>query len=266
MVDRLLRLFLRLVPHRFSVQLVSWMVTNSLITRENTMGLLCPSLNCYACPAAAFSCPVGTLQHFVIGNRAPLYPLGFIGLVGVVIGRTSCGWFCPFGWLQEIIYRLKVPKLRLPNRFTWIRYIVLIGLVFVLPALAKEPWFCKICPAGTLEAGIPMLLLNSDLQSLAGWMFVLKVGILGTLLAWMSTTKRPFCRWICPLGAMWALFNPVSVLQIKVDQNACTACGQCREVCPVDILIHENPASGACIRCMACVKACPTEAIKTVLR
>jgi polyferredoxin len=239
------------------VQILAALSINSYVTQRITKGIPCLALNCHACPAAAFACPIGSLQHFIARGKVPLYVLGVVALVGALIGRASCGWFCPFGWFQELVYKIPVPKLRLPNRFNWTRYLVLVGLVVVIPFVSHQPWFCKLCPTGALEAGIPVVLFSADIRALVGPLYGLKIGILALFLVWMSTTQRPFCRWVCPLGALWSPFNPVSSFRLQVDQDRCTECNQCQEVCPVDIKVHENPNSAACIRCLACVQGCP---------
>ena len=250
-----------LARRRTVVQVASALVLNSFFTQRITKALPCPALNCYACPAAAFACPIGSLQHFVIRRKAPLYVLGAIALVGALVGRASCGWFCPFGWFQEFVYKIPLPKLRLPNRFNWTRYVILAGLVVIVPLIAGEPWFCKLCPAGTLEAGIPMALLYGYIREMIGAFYWLKIGILGIFLGWMAVTRRPFCRWACPLGALWSPFNPLSTFRLQVNPETCTQCNRCQAVCPVDIQVYENPNAGACIRCLACARECPAGAI-----
>jgi len=246
---------------RTAVQMVSALTLNSYFTQRVTKGLLCPALNCYACPAAAFACPIGSLQHFIGRWKFPLYVLGTVGLIGALIGRASCGWFCPFGWLQELVYKIPVPKLRLPNRLNWTRYIVLVVLAGVIPFLTREPWFCKLCPAGMLEGGIPMALLSADIRALVGTLYWVKAIILGAFLVWMSITRRPFCRWACPLGALWSPFNPISSFRLQVDKDRCIQCNQCQQICPMDIPIYENPGAGTCIRCLECIRECPASCI-----
>jgi ferredoxin-type protein NapH len=255
------RFWHRLAGRRAIVQVVSLLTLNSYFTQRISKGVPCPALNCYACPAAAFACPIGSIQHFIGRKKFPLYVLGVVGLVGALIGRASCGWFCPFGWFQELLYKLPVPKLRLPNRFNWTRYVVLAVLVIAIPYVAREPWFCKLCPAGTLEAGIPMVLLSTDIRALVGAMYWIKLGILGIFLAWMSTTRRPFCRWVCPLGALWSPLNPISSFRLQVDQDRCIRCNRCQQFCPTDIRVYEDPDSGACIRCLECIRVCPVDCI-----
>jgi polyferredoxin len=252
------------------------------------------------------SCPIGSLQHFAGVRQIPYYLLGVLGLVGALGGRVACGWLCPFGWLQEQLYRIPVPKwvvrprrraawwilalvslayaasvwglfaLDLPNvvlgsylmagfvLYAWLgasRLFALVGLSLLLPFFTLEPWFSKLCPAGMLEGGIPQVILDADLRALIGPFFWLKLVILVLFLAWMAVARRPFCRWICPLGAIWSPFNRYSTLQLRVDQEACIRCDRCRSVCPVDIRIYENAVDPACVRCIECVQVCPVSCI-----
>jgi len=252
-----------LSSRRRSIQTISFLIMNSFFFKDLKI-LPCLGLNCYACPAAIFACPIGTLQHFAATGQIPFYTLGALGLWGVIAGRLACGWLCPFGWLQELMYGLRkfrLPRWRVSDRLGWLRYAFLIVLVGLIPFVTHEPWFSKLCPVGTLEAGIPLVLTDADLRAQAGWLFAVKVVILLGFLIWMMSSKRPFCRFVCPLGAIWSPFNRVSSLRLTVDQTMCTKCDACREVCPVDICIYEDPDSSRCIRCMECIKVCPQACI-----
>ncbi|OQB28127.1 MAG: putative electron transport protein YccM [Chloroflexi bacterium ADurb.Bin180] len=267
MTQRLIDLLLR--ARRRRVQALSFLLMNSYFL-QGLKSLPCPGMNCYACPAANLACPIGTLQHFVIIREIPAYTLGVLSLIGLAVGRLACGWACPFGWLQELLYGLRhrfaVPGWRVSERWRWLPYAFLVLLVVIVPLLTYEPWFSKLCPVGTLEAGIPWLLLDAELRAQAGWLFLLKLGILVAFLVWMVATPRPFCRFVCPLGAIWSPFNRISQLRLAVDQQRCTSCGACQRVCPVDIAIHENPESMRCVRCLECVRACPEQAISVAGR
>ncbi|MEW6188622.1 MAG: 4Fe-4S binding protein, partial [Actinomycetota bacterium] len=112
----------------------------------------CPYLNCYACPLASFACPIGTIQHFAIIRSIPFLTIGILGMVGVLVGRMTCGWLCPFGFLQDLLARIPVPKLGIPDGLTYFRFLVLIFLVILIPLWVGEPWFSKLCPMGALQA------------------------------------------------------------------------------------------------------------------
>jgi polyferredoxin len=222
----------------------------------------CPGLNCYSCPAASFACPIGGLQHFSAARQVPLYLGAMLGLTGLVTGRLTCGWLCPFGWLQDLAYRLPTRKWSPRVRLKWLRFAMLAVFVLLLPFLTGEQWFSKICPAGTLEAGIPWVLLSAEVRKQAGWLFAFKVATLAGLLGWMTVTRRPFCRYFCPLGAVYALFNPISLLRVSAEPHACSSCGQCKKACPVEIDPLTSVNSMECIHCMECVRACPSGVLR----
>lgn len=242
------------------------------IFQGKSKGVCVPVLNCYSCPSALGACPVGTIQHALASARARfsagqtqvgLYALGSLGIVGAVAGRFPCGWFCPFGLVQELLHKLPGRKVRIPHLVTYLRYVILALTVFILPFFVLDAlgygdtWFCKwICPAGTLEAGLPLVAANAGIRAQVGLLFAWKVTILVAFLVWMMVSMRPFCRVVCPVGAILGLFNKVSFLRLRVDASTCTSCGRCRKVCPIDIEVPARPNSPDCIRCLKCVKVC----------
>lgn len=234
-----------------------------------------PGLSCYSCPGAFGACPLGSLQA-VLGSRNfnfSFYIVGFLMAVGALMGRFVCGWLCPFGLVQDLLYRIPFVKKfrRLPGDrwLRYLKYVILVGFVIVLPMTVVDiigqgsPWFCKyICPSGTLMAGIPLVAGDPGLQEAAGGLFLWKVAVLAVLVLLSVVVYRPFCRYLCPLGAMYGVFNPVSLCRLQVDRDICTKCGVCQKTCGMDIPVWEKPASVECIRCGDCVKACPHGAIR----
>ncbi len=237
-----------------------------------------PGLNCYSCPGALGACPIGSLQA-VLGDRNhwfSFYVVGFLLLFGAVLGRFVCGWLCPFGLVQDLLHKIPFPKKlkRLPSDrvLKYLRYVVLVGFVIILPLTALDvvgqgsPWYCKyICPSGTLFAGIPLVASNPALQSALGWIFNWKVAILVVLLLLSVVVYRPFCRYLCPLGAIYGLFNPIAFYRYEVDSEKCVDCGLCARACGFGIRANETPNSTECIRCGQCIKACPHGAICSTL-
>ena len=237
-----------------------------------------PGLNCYSCPGALGACPIGSLQA-VLGDRNhwfSFYVVGFLLFFGAVLGRFVCGWLCPFGLVQDLLHKIPFPKKlkRLPSDrvLKYLRYVVLVGFVIILPLTALDvvgqgsPWYCKyICPSGTLFAGIPLVASNPALQSALGWIFNWKVAILVVLLLLSVVVYRPFCRYLCPLGAIYGLFNPIAFYRYEVDSEKCVDCGLCARACGFGIRANETPNSTECIRCGQCIKACPHGAICSTL-
>ena len=239
--------------------------------------LVCvPGLNCYSCPGAVGSCPLGSLQAVLTGrtHKFPFYVLGFLLLFGALFGRLVCGWLCPFGLVQDLLHKIPfVKKLRrLPGEraLRYLKYAVLVGFVIVLPLVVLDivgqgqPWFCKyICPSGTLFAGIPLIASNPPLRAALGWLFTWKAAVLLALVLLSIVLWRPFCRYLCPLGAIYGLFNPVAVYRFRIDEDRCTDCGACKAACKLDIDVRRTPNSAECVRCGACRRACPHGAIRT---
>jgi len=229
-----------------------------------------PILTCWGCPLSRFGCPIGGLQHFIGLRQFPFYIAGFFGVVGILVGRMSCAWVCPFGFLQDLLYRITRIKLKLPQWMTYLKYVVLIGVAGIVVYFTAEPWFCKICPAGILEAGIPLTLADKtgNIKALVGWLFWTKVGILGFVVAFSIFIKRFFCRALCPIGAIYSVFNRFSLVKMSVDTNKCEdkKCGICRKVCPMDINIYDNPNAKECIRCLECKYKCPKDAVGVSLK
>ena len=231
-----------------------------------------PGLNCYSCPAASGACPIGAFQA-VAGSskfRFSYYISGFLILLGLLLGRLICGFLCPFGWFQELLHRIPTRKLSTKKLrpLTYLKYVILLVMVVLLPAFAVndvgmgDPFFCKyLCPQGVLEGAIPLALVNSGIRAALGKLFNWKFCILLAVTALSILFYRPFCKWLCPLGAFYALFNKVSLLQMKVDANACISCGKCARACGMDVDVTKTPDHAECIRCGKCVLACPTGAV-----
>ena len=234
-----------------------------------------PGLNCWSCPAAVLACPIGALQ--AIGGsmqfNVGLYPLGFMLLIGLLIGRAVCGYLCPFGLIQELIFKLPLKKLKLPRGAVRIKYFVLIVFVLLLPTVLTnyagigEPAFCEyICPAGTLEAGLPMIIAHPEFRAVLGKLFALKILVLLIVLLGSATVERFYCRVLCPLGAIYGLLNRISFYRLTLDNEKCIGCGRCSKTCPmsVDPAVENN--SVECVRCQRCSNDCPTKALNFKLK
>jgi len=247
------------------VQVASLLVVNSsFLVGLGARGVCVPVLNCWACPAASFACPLGALQNAVADARAvfvlPLYILGSLLAVSGIFGRMMCGWLCPFGLLQDLLAKLSRRKYTIPGWMSYTRYAVLVGLVLIVPYFTGIPWFCKLCPQGALEGGIFQPLLHAELRPLIGAWWYAKMGILAAVLAGAVFSRRAFCRVICPLGAIFSLFNRVSLFRMRYDSKKCTDCGWCVRHCPQGIDPRRDLGGHTCIGCLECAK-CPFDAI-----
>ena len=231
--------------------------------------LCVPGLNCYSCPGAVGSCPIGALQSFLSGLRFrfPYYVLGVLLFFGALLGRAVCGFLCPFGWLQELVHKIPFPVKR--NRFRgdrqlrFVKYAVLLLLVIVLPmCVALTPFFCKyVCPAGTLS-GILIAIHDGVVRAQLGGLFLWKLFIFEDVFVACLIVWRPFCKYLCPLGAIYSLFNRVSLVRLHHDAGRCVRCGKCASACRMCVDPSATPNHLECIRCGDCVRACPCKALR----
>lgn len=253
-------------------------IKGSIYTGD-TKALCVPGLNCYSCPGALGSCPIGSLQA-VMGSRNfkfSFYIFGFLMLVSSIFGRFVCGWLCPFGLVQDLLNKIPLfrKKKNLPGDriLRWMKYIVFIVFVILLPLIVLDiigqgsPWFCKlICPSGTLMAGIPLVSVNSGLQSAIGMLFAWKICLLALIILLSIKYYRPFCKYLCPLGAVYGLFNPIAFYRLTVDTKTCTECRICQKACKMDIPVYKTPNSPECIRCGDCQAKCPHGCISSTFK
>ena len=259
-----------------------FLVTNSFFEGFKTgkiysgeLKQLCvPGMNCYSCPGAKGSCPIGALQA-VIGSpnyKFSYYVVGFLFFVGALIGRGVCGYLCPFGLVQDLLH--KIPFVKKIEIFKWdkplrkAKYLILLVFVILLPLFLVDiigqgaPYFCKlICPVGMLEGGIPLVWMNTSMRGAVGFLYAWKGLILLLTILLSVIIYRPFCKYICPLGAIYSLFNSVSFFRYTLDHQKCIHCGRCKAVCEMQCDPVQNCNDLECIRCGKCKNACPVDAI-----
>lgn len=267
---------------RHSIQALWTLLSNSYlfgflqgrIYKGSLKNLCVPGLNCYSCPGALGSCPIGALQS-VIGSwnfKFAFYVVGFLMFFGGLLGRLICGWLCPFGLIQELLYKLPFPKklktFRGDRLLRKLKYLILLIFVILMPMFVVDllgqgaPYFCKlICPVGTLEGGIPLILLNKAMRSTIGWLYTWKIIILLVTILLSLLIYRPFCKYLCPLGGIYSIFNPLSVFRYHVDSEKCIHCGICAKICDMDCNPVQNANDPECIRCNKCQQSCPKNAI-----
>lgn len=223
------------------------------ITGIGMTHLLFPGLHCYACPLAITVCPIGLVQNLVISGTFPFYFLGAVALYGLALGRGWCGWFCPFGTVNDLLAFRKVRFLR---ALSPLKILVLGGTVLAAWRLA-DTWFCKLCPAASLTASLPYLGLG---VAQVNTPFLIHMATLAAVLLGMALVSRFWCRYLCPMGGLLSLFNRASLFGLRLGE-ACTRCGVCTRSCPMGIVPHREINSPDCIKCGECVPSCPTRAL-----
>ena len=266
------------MSRRKIIQIIFTLLTNFQVTNlisgkiyKGSVKQICaPGLNCYSCPAAILSCPIGALQTILGSSKFnfSFYVTGFLLLTGLMLGRAVCGFLCPFGFFQEILNKIPSAKYNLWRPLVYFKYLILLIFVLMLPIISAlgKPAFCEyICTAGTFEAALPLLITHQEFRAVIGGLFALKLSILIITVIGCIFVYRFFCKLICPLGAIYGLMNKWSFYRLKVDLSRCINCGQCQKFCPMSVDPVKNPNSPECIRCNLCSKRCPQGAIKKTI-
>ncbi len=271
----------KLADIRLYVQIIYTILTNGYVygflqgkIYKGTLKQVCvPGLNCYSCPGALASCPLGALQAALNKRNmeVPFAVIGFFFIFGSIFGRFVCGWLCPFGLFQDLLHKIPIFRKRkqLPyhsilkyGKYVVLFALVIIGSAFLFSGFAKMPAFCKyLCPSGTLMGALPLLYMNESLQSNIGGLFYWKLGILIFLTILSIKVYRPFCQYLCPLGAVYGWFNRFSLVQIHWEKETCISCMACQKACPVNLKPEEISVSAECIKCGKCAAVCPANCL-----
>jgi len=250
---------LKLSTKRKVTQFLALVISNLGFFRILKTGFVCPFLYCHGCPFAAFGCPIGVIQNFIVYGRFPFFAVGSLGVYGMFFGRVFCGWACPFGALHDLLAMGGRRKIR-ARPYWYVKYVSLF-LVIALTWYFLDTVFCKFCPSGSLFAAIPFRILYPGFG--AGLFFYIHILTLILTIALALVISRFWCRYICPLGAIAGTFNKLSLLTIQLDKQKCKKCVVCLEECPMGISEPESIGSSTdCILCGKCVEKCPEKALK----
>jgi polyferredoxin len=256
---------LKLKDKRRLTQIAAFAVSNLGFLRVLKTGFVCPFLYCYGCPFAAFGCPIGVIQNFIIYHQFPLFTIGSLGIYGVLFGRAFCGWACPFGTLHDMLSPTNRRKEVKIQNYWYVKYAILF-LTLALAWFALDTIFCKFCPSGSLFAAIPFRLLNPSLSEF-GTYFYVHMFTLALTIALALLISRFWCRYLCPMGAIAGAFNKVSVVNISLNEKKCEKCLSCLEACGMGITKLEDIGNSTdCILCGRCVEVCTLHALSFTIK
>lgn len=209
-----------------------------------------------------------TILKFVAGGEilkkiepGTIILFGAVVVLGVVLSRFFCGWFCAFGALQAVFgwlgkklfgRRFTVPA-KLDAALRWIKYPLLLAIIYLTwraGELVIRP-YDPMAAYGHLSAG-----LGAVWAEFAVGLVALVVVMLLSMLY-----ERAFCKYLCPLGAFNAILSRVPLFRIRREKSSCISCSKCDRVCPMNIQVSkaEKIGSAECIACLECVTACPTK-------
>lgn len=223
-------------------------------------------------PSVEAACPFGAIEtaaSFIregafLRNLAPSnwLALGLVVASSLVAGRVFCGWACPIGalqdalaWLARRLYGRRgpypwQPPRRLDRALRWLKVGVL-GWVLWASLTALAPPLAAFCPYRALFE--------------IGRFSLFSLGLMGLLALCSMMIERFWCRYLCPLGAVLALFNRLSPWRPRVHAEACRQCGRCARICPAGIdPLRDGTGHAECLRCYACADGCPVSGAVTV--
>jgi len=268
-VGRMIPMGLLIQTKRRWVQALSLLALNSNFRGFPQLGGCLPVLNCQYCHLAWLGCPIGMTGVSLAAGAFPWLVLGLLLVAGLIVGRFFCGWVCPAGFIQDLLYRIPLPKIRIPRFLVWIKYAVLLVMVVGAAWFLGQGsllYFCNVCPVSTTMVELPGMLAHNDYAVVAGR--VVRVLVLVVVILLAISNHRSFCKVFCPLGALMAVTNRFSLYSIRIKRDACVRCEQCDQACPMDVPAMRSQdrtrtvnADPECIECLVCEKVCPTSAI-----
>ena len=243
-------------------------------------GFCYPFFYCNSCPSATSACPLRALEQSVYQMsfkwRLLVYPLLILGFFGTTSGRAICGWACPIGLLQRGTGKIaryfkkynsikKLGQLKIEQYFRYIKYLNLIFLVFFTTAFFGF-MFTEICPIGILTGTIPTLILYPGKFVLNPFFWIAFIIFIKFIIL-IFTIERGWCRYFCPVGAILAPFNKISILHVSLEKKEifdkeCLHCNACSNICPMGIDVINMKRDPECILCGKCINICPKNLIK----
>ena len=191
--------------------------------------------------------------------------------VTMLWGRFFCGYLCSFGAIGELVYFLasKIRKKNpvIPKKFDkvlkYVKYAILVLLIIFVWTLGLS-----IDPSSNPLNIFGIVIRPVDLASFKA---LLSLGGILLLLIIIGSVfiERMFCRYLCPMGAVFSIISKIRLYKIKRKENSCAGCGVCERKCPMGVELSKisNSAisSGECIDCMRCLKTCPSKALSADL-
>ena len=175
-------------------------------------------------------CSVGSIQNIVLAMVDETYHLPWVVLCffllpiifAFLFGRVFCAGVCPMGALQELVNvkngRISKPITMVLGLLPWLY----LALTILYAATRSRFLVCQFDPF------IGIFRLGGDIELLAFGILLLIISVF---------TGRPFCRFLCPYGALLSLFSSVAVKRINITDKKCINCDLCHNSCPVDAIL-----------------------------
>ncbi|HBW35903.1 4Fe-4S binding protein [Desulfosporosinus sp. BICA1-9] len=252
------------------VKYLRWGLLALFVVLISTSAYLHQVLGATKAPSIHALCPFGGLeslyQVFTTGSFVSKIFTGTMTLfvitlvVAILFRRSFCGLICPFGAIQEffaklgqkIFKRKMVVPSKLDQALRYLKYVVLAVTVFYAWKTAGL-WMAPYDP-WSAYAHLPEGLESVWAESAVG-LIILVVTVLGSLIY-----DRFFCKYLCPVGALYGMVGKTSPFKVVRNESLCIDCGICNKVCPMSLDVQHGlkVTSPECMNCQTCVLNCPT--------
>ncbi len=202
------------------------------------------------------------------GSINQVHPAGLVILLSIIavsflLKRSFCSWICPVGTLSELFWKSGFQQLRRNYQFPlWldrgVRCIKYLGLLFFLYTilLAMDTNQVSAFIYSDYNKISDVQLLDFFLHLSPSALTVITVLLLLSL-----PLRNPFCRYLCPYGALLGVASSLSPVKVTRDIKCCVSCGVCTQVCPsyIPVMSQERVISPECIGCWRCISHCRAE-------
>lgn len=210
-------------------------------------------------------CPIGAIQNVTLTWVDPQYSISvgvilffFLPLIAALLfGRIFCSGVCPLGAIQDLVLLrpVKVPR-KVDRALSWLPFIYL-GLAVFFAGWGLHLQFGD----WQIQSGRRFLICEWDpfigLFRMTGPFHMLAIGaafILGGMFV-----GRPYCRWLCPYGALLSILSRVSWKSVRITPDKELDCGLCADACPYGAIENLRAVRSSCLACARCYESCPRE-------
>ncbi len=237
-----------------ALSLSTWVVLR-LRSRVAVLALTAACLAYFGFYREGCICPIGAIQNIAVALTDPAYAVPYVViaffflplLFSLFVGRAFCGGVCPLGAMQEllVLWPVQVPT-KLDRALSWLKYVY----------LALAIWFA-IQPAATRDFVICRFDPYVGLFRRTGFAHMFAIG--GALLLIGLFVGRPYCRYLCPYGALLSWCARLSRWGVTITPDRELDCGLCMNACPYGAIENLRAVRPACLYCARCYKACPRQ-------